>query len=468
MDQRFFAQPFAVNGDRTVVPDPVQSNGSVSFDQGFGFDYERELGVDPDAKPVPRDATNYLFYALTQAVGQYQTAGIPEFITAADNGGAAYAYGRGVMVRYRAAPGDPFVTYVSKTAGNTSVPGATTDWGTWIFEAADNSDTTSTDKIATPAYVTARLAALSFSVPQATTTVSGRTRYATGGEATAGTVTDAAVTPAALAAAATAGNWATPQATTTVSGRTRYATGGEATAGTVTDAAVTPAALAAAATAGNWATPQATTTVSGRTRYATGGEATAGTVTDAAVTPAALAAAVPQATTGTAGRTRYATAGETTAQAVVDAAVTPAGLTGYAKLSTNVTFGNVTATGYDTASSARIKDVFPEPFPYGLREVLRIRPVVGAYRRDYSHPPGGLSENRARLFLIAEQAGAYVPEAMTPDGTTYRGEAVPTLDYSQFVPVLIAALQQEHRARVLWQRIGAAALAALAVWQMVG
>jgi hypothetical protein len=66
--------------------------------------------------------------------------------------------------------------------------------------------------------------------------VVGKTRYATGAEALAGTVTDAAVTPAALAAGV-------PAATTSVAGRTRYATLAETNAQAVTNAAVTPSGL---------------------------------------------------------------------------------------------------------------------------------------------------------------------------------------------------------------------------------
>jgi hypothetical protein len=178
-----------------------------------------------------------------------------------------------------------------------------------------------------------------------------------------------------------------------------------------------------------------------------------------------LAAAIPQATAAVAGRTRYASVPESDAAVIDNAAVTPAGLAQRAKLGANVTFGIVTATGYDTGSSRKIKSIFAGPFPYGMRQVLRLRPVVGVYKPDYL--PAG-AENRKRLFLIAEDAMRQVPESVDPIGTAYRGERVPTLDYQQFVPVLISALQEEHRARVVWQRVTAAAVVLSLVWHVVG
>ena len=105
MDQKFFSQPFAFAGDKAAIPNDAQPSGSVSFNQGFGPDYQAELGVDPDAKPVPRQETNQLYFDITENVGVWQRYGTPEWITAANNGGVAFPYARGVMVRYRASGG---------------------------------------------------------------------------------------------------------------------------------------------------------------------------------------------------------------------------------------------------------------------------------------------------------------------------------------------------------------------------
>ena len=50
----YILYPFANSGDKTAIPEPVQGDGSVSYDEGFGEDYEKVLGVDSDAKAIPR------------------------------------------------------------------------------------------------------------------------------------------------------------------------------------------------------------------------------------------------------------------------------------------------------------------------------------------------------------------------------------------------------------------------------
>lgn len=95
----FLKVPFANGGDKTAIPESVQLNGAVSMQEGFGFDYQRDLISDPDAKPIPRDQFNYLMNVVTAAVQRLQTfGGAAEFITAADNGGVAYSYEKGARV----------------------------------------------------------------------------------------------------------------------------------------------------------------------------------------------------------------------------------------------------------------------------------------------------------------------------------------------------------------------------------
>lgn len=136
MDQKYFLNPFGINGDQTAIPDGLQPDGSVSFDQGYGFDYERELGVDPDAKAIERQKMNYLLFAMTEAIQQYQQFGCPEFITTADNGGAPFPYEKGAMVRYRASGLDPFATYESLVDANTSLPTDVTKWRLYGYESS--------------------------------------------------------------------------------------------------------------------------------------------------------------------------------------------------------------------------------------------------------------------------------------------------------------------------------------------
>lgn len=394
---KFFIQSFATAGDKTAIPEPVQVSGAVSYNQGFGFDYERDQTSDPLAKDVPRQETNQLYFDITDNLGFWQRNGAPVWVTSADNGGSPLEYGAGAIVRYRANPGDPYLTYISRVAGNTTVPTTAASWTLFNYQFALNADTTSTNIPVDPAYVTARLAGVTVTVPPASETVAGVSEYATNAETIAGVIADRTVTVTALAA--TAANF-------------------------------------------QWATPNATTVASGRVRLTTNPEAAAFASTTLAVTPAALAFAIPQATTAAVGRSRLATLAETNAQAVTDAAVTPSGLTGYARLGTNVSFTLVQSSGgFDVTSSHHVKQDL-RANPYGLAAVLQIETAVGRYRPDYVDDP------RAHVFLIAEQLANVIPLAVRDGGATYHGAPVPTVNYDMLVPVLVKALQQEHDQRV--------------------
>ncbi|MEQ9770868.1 Ig-like domain-containing protein [Pectobacterium jejuense] len=143
MDQKFFRVPFASSGDRQTIPDSTQSSGAVSFPSGWGGDYAKDPTIDANAKPVEREAMNAILYAITNAVRQYQTFGFPEYITPADNGGGAFSYSSGAVIRYRAAADQPFKSYVSITDNNTSVPGSDeTKWQEFIYREATTQEIT--------------------------------------------------------------------------------------------------------------------------------------------------------------------------------------------------------------------------------------------------------------------------------------------------------------------------------------
>lgn len=77
MPAKKFVVPFATTGNKTAVPDTLQPDGTVSYAQGFGPDYELDKTVDPvNAKDVPRAQTNQLYYDLTDAVGEQQLYGV--------------------------------------------------------------------------------------------------------------------------------------------------------------------------------------------------------------------------------------------------------------------------------------------------------------------------------------------------------------------------------------------------------
>lgn len=134
MNQHFFRIPFAESGDKQSIPNDVNSEGYVSFPAGWGGDYQRDLKTDPNAKPVGRTEMNGILNAITVAIRQYQITGVPEFITAVDNGGTAYPYAAGVVVQYGGG------LYVSLIENNTSVPGADGNWQVFIYQRASQSD----------------------------------------------------------------------------------------------------------------------------------------------------------------------------------------------------------------------------------------------------------------------------------------------------------------------------------------
>lgn len=135
MDQKFFRVPFANSGEISSVPDAMNTEGYVSFEEGWTPDYRKDPNVHAEAKPVPLAENNYLLNAITGAIRQYQTHGIPEWITAADNNESAFAYDAGVIVMYSGVP------YLSLIANNTATPGADENaWQVYIQREASEEE----------------------------------------------------------------------------------------------------------------------------------------------------------------------------------------------------------------------------------------------------------------------------------------------------------------------------------------
>lgn len=159
--------PFGLNGDRAAIPDEADPGGSVSFSQGFGPDYELELGVDPTAKPVPREESNELYFILSDNQRDYQLTGAPPWFPASANNGVAIPYPVNAVVRH----GTPPLIYRSLVATNTVEPG--TDPASWAVDG---------------------VAVL------ASTSTAGLARLATNPEAIARTAADRVLTPSNMAA----------------------------------------------------------------------------------------------------------------------------------------------------------------------------------------------------------------------------------------------------------------------------
>ncbi|MFE8049330.1 tail fiber protein [Brenneria goodwinii] len=131
MDQKFFRVPFASSGDTQAIPETAASDGSVSYTLGWGPDYAKDPSADANAKPVEREAMNTVLNAITGAIRQYQTNAYPEWITPANNNGAAFAYDADVVVDYNGA------LYLSLVGNNMATPGAdATKWQPYIQREA--------------------------------------------------------------------------------------------------------------------------------------------------------------------------------------------------------------------------------------------------------------------------------------------------------------------------------------------
>lgn len=113
---KYFSKPFASNGTRTSIPDDPQSDGLMSFLEGWGYDYERHPIDDPAAKHIERGKMNFLFYVITEALGELQRLGSSTWDE------TRIPYGKGAVVFYAD------VTWVSTVAANNSRPGLTDDW----------------------------------------------------------------------------------------------------------------------------------------------------------------------------------------------------------------------------------------------------------------------------------------------------------------------------------------------------
>lgn len=429
MDQKYFINAFAALGDKATIPEPVQPTGDVSFTQGFTFDYQRQLGVDPLAKAMPRDQTNYLFFTLTEAVGQYQRAGIPEFITSTNNGGVAFPYDAGVAVRYRALPADPFTHYVSLVSANTATPGSDpAKWQPLLYAEASQAEAeagVSATVLMTPRRVKEFFIANPPTIPDATETTKGKAEIATTAEAQGFTDDTRIVTPLKL-------GQAIPQASTGVVGRARFATVAETTAGALANVATTPAGVKAVAdTKMNAAAPAGTG--SGTMTGALVGSATFWTWSNPG------GAAMRCGANGNTG----GQLGTTTNHPVqiiinnVEALNIPIGA---GAITTPRAL--VPAGGFQYGSSRVLKDL-EGPMPYGLAELLSIETAIGSYKKGY-----GDDGARKRLFVIAEQLREYVSEPVFDEVVEFEGAKAAAVDYIQLIPFLIKALQEENAQRI--------------------
>ena len=110
----YFDTPFGSAGDLTPVPDAVQTDGTISYSQGWGILYNTPVGSG--GQNVARGTMNQVLYDITSAVQKYQQNTIAPFITTAMNGGAPYSYNQYALVLYSG------VAYQSLVNANTDTP----------------------------------------------------------------------------------------------------------------------------------------------------------------------------------------------------------------------------------------------------------------------------------------------------------------------------------------------------------
>lgn len=122
MLNKFFRFPWATAGDKTAIPDTTQVSGAVSYQQGYGPQYELAQS-DPSSRDIERDKNNQLHADITTALQEYQTNGTPDWIDPTQNGGANYAYPAGARVRYSDGK-----IYISTIATNALLPTNVAGW----------------------------------------------------------------------------------------------------------------------------------------------------------------------------------------------------------------------------------------------------------------------------------------------------------------------------------------------------
>ena len=135
MTANYIRVPFATSGDRTAVPVETQGDGSISFTQGWGNNYQLDQANDPNALDVDRRETNQVLNIMSAAIQELQQQGVADYITATNNGGTAFSYGRGVEVLYDAGSGKR--KYESLIDNNTNLPTVTSAWRLSDFGGLD-------------------------------------------------------------------------------------------------------------------------------------------------------------------------------------------------------------------------------------------------------------------------------------------------------------------------------------------
>lgn len=107
--------PFAANGDKKAIATSVQTNGEVSYPEGFTKKYEEDLDTDPTALEIQRGTMNQLFNEIHSILQNLQSKGAEDF-------DSDVTYQKGAMVWSNGE------LYISQKANN---KGVLTDPSSW-------------------------------------------------------------------------------------------------------------------------------------------------------------------------------------------------------------------------------------------------------------------------------------------------------------------------------------------------
>lgn len=113
---KIFKVPFAATGDKESVPTSTQPDGKVSYEQGFGHDYQKPY-EDPEAKDIAREDFNQILFDITDAIGEAQVHGVSKW----DDEGRPYPINALVYHDEK--------VWQSKVNNNNATPSEGANWG---------------------------------------------------------------------------------------------------------------------------------------------------------------------------------------------------------------------------------------------------------------------------------------------------------------------------------------------------
>lgn len=112
MSNKYFQTPFAASGNKTSIEEQAQADGTVSYEDGYGPDYEKSP-LETDAKFIDRGQMNALFHEITGNLKTWQEQGYYSY-------NSAIVYNAGGRCNYDDGAG--LKAYVSVANHNTAVP----------------------------------------------------------------------------------------------------------------------------------------------------------------------------------------------------------------------------------------------------------------------------------------------------------------------------------------------------------